>query len=62
MAFQTSKINPNKKYTFYTVTQDTHAYFCVYNERKFYAIIFTLATCSVFYLPFCFMKEKKCWL
>lgn len=48
MAFQTSKINPNKKYTFYIVIQDTHAYLCVYNEHKLYTIIFTVATCSVF--------------
>lgn len=48
MAFQTSKINPNKKYTFYIVIQDTHAYLCVYNEHKLYTIIFTVlyAVCS----------------
>lgn len=47
---------------FYIVTQDTHAYLYVYNEHKLDTIILTLATCNVFYLPFYFIKEKKCWL
>lgn len=51
--------NPNKKYTFYTVIHETHANLYVYNEHKFYTV-FTLATFSVFYLPFYFIKEKKC--
>lgn len=51
MAFQTPKINPNKKYTFYMVTQNTHAYLCVYNEHKFYVIFLPLlhAVCSIYH-------------